>query len=50
MRILTQKLDERFDMMLIRRVGYKKTIFWGSMTQDTTLIDLVPDARRVSFS
>lgn len=49
MEVLTAQLDERYDMMLIRRVGYKQTIFWGSMTQDTMLIDLVPDARRVSF-
>lgn len=49
MRVLTQDLDERYDMVLIRRIGYKNTIFWGSMTQDTTLIDLVPEARRVAF-
>ncbi len=47
MAIMTRDLDPRYDMMLIRRIGYKSTVFWGAIKNELLLKSLVPEARRV---
>lgn len=47
MGIMTRDLDPRYDMMLIRRIGYKNTVFWGAIKNELLLKSLMPEARRV---